>query len=504
MVDLLTVGLDGAGNHLLGDWINSGVLPTLSELQTSGASGTLQSTLPPVTCPAWRCITTGSNPGKLGVFWWENFDKEKNELWIPDSTDFGAPDIWDYTSERGKTMASINIPTTYPPSNIDGIMISGIENSNSYTHPPAMESEIESAVGYVPSLNFPVRSISKNPERLESIKEAILSKLKAAEYIIEEYNPDHVHVVVFHVNSIQHYNWGGDRVKEVWKMIDAKIGDLSGRDDVRNTMIVSDHGSNEIDTVFNINRWLKQEGYLQTTTSITDKLADTGITKRNVGRILEKCGLVRTAKSITPGYILDLIPDEENEFRRSAKESKIQWEQTTAFAGGQGPVYLLDERYRDELKSKLEDVTVDGKKVAKNVWYDTEVYSGQFVNQAPDLIIEQNDGVHISGALGRESVFTNPENWKWESENHRDGIFIGAGEDFRECEVEQASVYDIAPTSLALLGLPPAARMDGSCLESALSVEAPDSVRYELEETEGEGMENPELQDRLEDLGYLS
>ncbi len=53
MTKLLIIGLDGATFDLIKPWAAEGKLPTLAKLMHDGVTGDLESTLPPVTSPAW-------------------------------------------------------------------------------------------------------------------------------------------------------------------------------------------------------------------------------------------------------------------------------------------------------------------------------------------------------------------------------------------------------------------------------------------------------------------
>src|SRR5512139_2262734 len=68
MTKLIIIGLDGATFDLIKPWAAEGKLPTLARLMHDGVTGDLESTLPPVTSPAWPTFMTGKNPGKHGVF----------------------------------------------------------------------------------------------------------------------------------------------------------------------------------------------------------------------------------------------------------------------------------------------------------------------------------------------------------------------------------------------------------------------------------------------------
>jgi len=85
----------------------------------------MESCPPPVTCPNWRCYSTGKNPGKLGVFWWEKIDTEERTLTTPTSRSFKSSNYWDYLNDAGKTVGIMNLPMSYPPFEVDGWMVAG-------------------------------------------------------------------------------------------------------------------------------------------------------------------------------------------------------------------------------------------------------------------------------------------------------------------------------------------------------------------------------------------
>ncbi len=65
---VIVIGLDGGSFNLLKPWMDQGVLSNLKQIETTGISAPLRSSIPPVTCPAWPCFMTGKNPGKHGVY----------------------------------------------------------------------------------------------------------------------------------------------------------------------------------------------------------------------------------------------------------------------------------------------------------------------------------------------------------------------------------------------------------------------------------------------------
>ena len=65
------IGLDCAPPELVFDrWRDE--LPNLRRLMDSGVWGPLESTIPPITVPAWMSMMTGKDPGTLGVYGFRN------------------------------------------------------------------------------------------------------------------------------------------------------------------------------------------------------------------------------------------------------------------------------------------------------------------------------------------------------------------------------------------------------------------------------------------------
>jgi predicted AlkP superfamily phosphohydrolase/phosphomutase len=64
----VVIGLDGVAWRLLEPLIEHGSMPRLASLRARGAWGTLDSTVPTYTPPAWTSAITGVNPGRHGIY----------------------------------------------------------------------------------------------------------------------------------------------------------------------------------------------------------------------------------------------------------------------------------------------------------------------------------------------------------------------------------------------------------------------------------------------------
>lgn len=98
MTRTLIIGLDGATWDVIKPLAEEGGLPTFKKLMEEGVWSDLESTIPPITVPAWFSLSTGMNPGKIGLFDFINRKDNSYKLYPTSSHDFQGKAIWDYVS----------------------------------------------------------------------------------------------------------------------------------------------------------------------------------------------------------------------------------------------------------------------------------------------------------------------------------------------------------------------------------------------------------------------
>jgi predicted AlkP superfamily phosphohydrolase/phosphomutase len=147
---VLVIGLDGATFDLIKPWADEGYLPTLTRLLKEGAHGSLRSTLPPMTAPAWTSFATGVNPAKHRLYDWVARQPDSYRFQPVTSLDCKAPTIYSLLGDAGRKVCVINVPMTYPPLSVNGVMISGMPAptaNSSITYPETLYDEIIENVG---------------------------------------------------------------------------------------------------------------------------------------------------------------------------------------------------------------------------------------------------------------------------------------------------------------------------------------------------------------------
>ena len=154
---VLTVAIDGATMDLIKPWADAGKLPALAKLIREGVSGRLESTLPPVTSPAWPSFATGKNPGKHGVF--DFIANTQGEFGLVNASSIDGRTLWDLLSSYGARVGIMGVPVTYPPSPVNGYMITGLLSPKGaeISYPQGFLSRYEEELGryrVAPSIGY--------------------------------------------------------------------------------------------------------------------------------------------------------------------------------------------------------------------------------------------------------------------------------------------------------------------------------------------------------------
>jgi len=509
MTSTLVVGLDGANWGLIEKWLAEGRLPNIDRLRNKGVHAISESEYPPVTCPNWKCYATSKNPGELGVFWWERIDMDDQEITFPNSTSFHSAELWDYFGDAGKSWFSLNMPTTYPPRDIpNGDLVAGgpLCADDGYASDPELERALESEFPYRVRPERALTGTEDSDAEVQAILDLIETRFDVLEWYIDKHDPEFAHVTIFLLNILQHYFWRDDPVRRAWELIDERIGRLLN--ETRNVILMSDHGCSSVDTVFHINQWLAEAGYLTTTASVSTVLDRLNITKERMSALAEALQ-IRTLARKAPDTLKNLFPQEGEGAKREAKASIVDWENSVALASGQGPLYVSPDCSAETLDQLIQDIaglqTPDGRPVATAVFRKEDVYSGQCIDIAPEIIIEQAPGIHIADGIGHQSIFTEPS--RWNAENDRDGLFLASGPDIKSGELGRISIKDIAPTILHLNGLDVPTDMEGEVLDVFVDGSIPEvddiDERQTIQVGKRSAHDSGAVEDRLEDLGYL-
>ncbi len=137
----IILGIDGLDPRICEKMMDAGDLPNFERLRRDGSFSRLRTSTPPQSPVAWSCIASGCNPGKHGIF---DFIRRDAKSYLPalsllrpnpsplrgrDSMFLPArsgPSFWKVASEKKVPASVIRWPTTFPPEEVNGRMLSGL------------------------------------------------------------------------------------------------------------------------------------------------------------------------------------------------------------------------------------------------------------------------------------------------------------------------------------------------------------------------------------------
>jgi len=480
---VLIISLDGGSWANLGRLADEGYMPNLARLISTGSSGVLKSTLPPLTPVAWSSFLTGVNPGKHGVISFGRLDKDFRSSGLVDRTVIKAVDLWRYASDNGKRVISINVPMTYPPQEINGIMVTGMFTPNmevEFTNPPEFKGEL---LRIVPQYEvFPdVAAIKSRPHKnvakfVNSMAGAVDYRAQAATYLLEKEDWDLCMLHIQETDLLQHPLWGYlDPVHPLYDegknrfiatrfyaKLDGHIGRVlacaqaqSKGDDLL-TLILSDHGFQSNFRSVNLQKWMWQQGW----TRLKNKGYGGGanILRRvdvfNLRKHLLKKGYrEKSSRMLSNGYDLG---------------------ESLALSAGTntwGFIKLLDTKPsdRERLTSQLHDLRdpQGGQRIVKRVLCREEIYQGPEVHTFPDFILEPDNGYTFSRGGPHDRFIRSVSAARDYHVGTHDvaGIIIAQGNGVKCNSHVDGSITDMFPTILYYLGLGIPSDIDGEVLD---------------------------------------
>jgi predicted AlkP superfamily phosphohydrolase/phosphomutase len=449
---VLVIGLDCAPPQLVFDELRD-ELPNLSKLMESGSYGELRSVTPPITNPAWYCMMSSKSPGTLGAYGFRHREiGSYTDKYLATHDRIPHDRVWNILSDQDdKRSVVIGVPNTYPPDDIDGIMVTSFLT-------PDTDSEFVSGMDkdelldiaafegeYTDNDDFfldieDFRS-DDNQRILDDIFAMAEQRAEVTKELLDREDWDFAMTVFMSMDRLHHGFWKHfdpehkdyeegnefeDAIPDYYRFLDRKVGEILEQVDDDTTIIVaSDHGARPIDGCICINEVLREEGLLT-------------------------------------------LKEEPDEMTR-LDEDMIDFENTEAWGWGgyyarlflnvegredQGQVPQDEyEAKRDELIELFEDLTgPDGNDIGTTVYKPEDVYD-EVNGDSPDLMVFFGDlSWRSSGSVGN-GIYLEENDTGPDHANHDwDGIYIidRPGDD-GQGNTGRQSILDIGPTVLEAL-----------------------------------------------------
>ena len=508
---ILIIGIDGATPDLVIPWCEEGKLPNINKLLNSGIYGDLKSTIPPITPAAWTSFLTGKNPGKHGIFDFMEREPGSYNFRYINSRSRKSQSLWNLLSDSGFKVGVLNVPMTYPPENIDGFMISGLDapDEKSAVFPGGLYEDIEKNVG---GFQLDIRHLgnmksdSQRYAFLDEVQEVEEQRVKVLLYLQEKYQCDFLMLVFNATDQVQHHFWHymdtshpkfdsagadkfGDAIFNIYKKIDELIGELNSKLNPTDAVILmSDHGFGPTSKYYlSTNHLLEEAGLL--------KFKKKGLMV-NFSTKTEKL-LKSVLSDNQKKYIANLLPKFRERFENFNLLGAIDWKNTKAFAfelTGLAPFIWINEgrkfpegtvwynKDKDEILKIISDCfevledPFDNEKLGTNVFLNYNIFKGSYSPNGPDAVVGswEKTGFNIKRnftAENRSSYFgidNTPllSGTEWSGTHRTNGLFLIAGEYLQKTgKLNGASIVDIFPTVLSIFNLGIPEEVDGKVLK---------------------------------------
>lgn len=551
---ILIIGLDGTTFNFIDPLIAKGRLPVLAKLMKEGIRSPLETIFPPITSAAWTSFITGKNPGKHGIFEFIQRRQGQARETAANATQRSGKALWDLFSEENRPAISTNFPVTYPPSPINGVMISDFmtpRGRRDITQPSAVLAELEAKFGPYKLYMTETYARGNVDNVLKELHEELDYKSKVNCYLMQKYDWQMFVTHIWGTDRCQHELWHifddthprhdkeeaklyRERIYDYWDTVDREVGNmLSAAGEDTAIFIASDHGFGPAYTYCAFNIWLMQEGFLKLKpdafTRLKKLMFSLGLTPEFAYTLLRNPLLksLRPSRGVgTQKSKVGLI----NKFFLSFND--VDWSKTTAFSkGNYGQIFVnlkgreIDgsvapgeeyERVRNQVIEKLrqiKDPKNNGRLIGP-IYKREETFSGEHLTDAPDICFLPEDMSYVS--LGSLDFMSNRFMVKsfGNSGTHRlHGVLIAKAKELKSnFSLSNAHITDAAPTILHLANLPIPPDMDGKVLSEIFTEEflrnnpvriGKEASRGQVAAAEFSDEESEEVRARLHELGYM-
>ncbi len=536
---MMILGLDGVSWRVTQQMVSEGRIPTLGRLIKEGAAGPLYSTIPAISPTAWASFMTGKNPGQHGVYGFGL--KIPGSYFLEPFSSRGrvqSQSLWGILSSRGKRVAVINVPMTYPPEPVNGVLIAGFgtpdESSNKFVYPENYMDPLREKLGqYILDLNWVEYDTKGISALLEDAHKMTRNRTDYGKHILAQENWDLYMLCYVITDRLQHCLWqyieparplSAEEQKirrdilDFYDFLDSCLKEVIDASPQSSVMVMSDHGFGHFNATINLNNWASDHGFLTWRAEAQPSKVRFAV---KVGRRL---GLNRKMfQKVADSLGMDSYKAVE---KLSSRSNAIDWTKTRAFSFCPDGFYFnLKGRERDgivepgaeadrlfdEIKEKLLELRdpETGKKVIYKIERPEKVYSGSKLKNAPDLVVTESDARYtLMYNLSRTpQIFVRS---KWRSGNHDpEGIVIVKGAEIAPRRIERADLIDLAPTALHLLGEAVPMEMDGRTISELAPGTEPELVRtaaagaQDAPEELLSAEEREMVFERLKGLGYF-
>ena len=435
------IGLDGTPYTFMQRLIAEGRAPNAARLAQQGSLLRMDSVWPWVSSVAWSSMMTGVNPAKHNIFGFIDRDPATNRQFIPTSRNMKARTLWEVLGDAGKRVVVVNVPVTYPPRQVNGILVAGFLSPTleRAVHPPSYLPTLKS-LGYIVDAD-PWKARESKDLALQEVNSVLDARIRTLFHMVDNEEWDYLHVHIMETDRLHHFLWqqmeDGDPTYapafyDFYRRIDNMLGELANRLDNNTTLVwMADHGFCTIKKEVYVNRWLMDHGWLKLLNEPPD---------RKKG--LEEIDPSSAAYSLDPGrIIIRLRGREKNGYVSPGAEYQSLCDEIATAA--------LDLRDPE-----------DDEPVFQTVFRREELYHGPYLDQAADLILAPYDGYDPKGPLYKETLTYKGDELVGMHTFDDAMLYVGG----RAIPQTRFSVLNVMPTILDLMDVAYPPGLDGTSM----------------------------------------
>lgn len=431
---LCVLSIDGVPLSLLQSPEAEAHMPFFTRLKRGGGLREIHSVHPVVSSVAWASFLTGVNPGRHGIFGFVDKDEEMHHT-ILTGASLRAPPLWTYLNQAGLRTILINVPSTYPPRPLDGILISDFltPSIGKAAFPCSLEATLVRR-GYI---------IDPDPWKAKVDREGYLWDCHAALeartslalellggqrweffmlHLMETDRVNHLYLDAAEDPAAPFHQGFWDFYQAVDRCLERLVGALPGGCEL---VILSDHGFCPIRKEVELNVYLREAGFLRVPQGAREP-AEIDPASR--------------AYCLIPGRVFVNLKGREPT----------------------GTVAPSDyDGVREEVAAALLEMRdPDGTgRVIRRVFRREELYRGPLLERAADLVAHPERGYELKAVLDGGPLYHRSH--RVGMHTYRDAALFVRRRALRE---GKATILDVSPTLFNLLDLGPPEAFEGRSL----------------------------------------
>jgi predicted AlkP superfamily phosphohydrolase/phosphomutase len=491
---VLVIGLDGATWTNLVPLADNGDMPALRRLMNHGAWGTLTSTIPALTPPAWTSLVTGTNPGKHGIYHFRHTPpRDYYQRRLNTSGDIHSPTLWQRLGAHGRQVGVINVPLCHPVYPVNGFITSDAfaPDPAVRTHPPELAADLKDYIVDVTHYPRALPGTAGYEQQMRAFidenERVLLSQVDAAARLMRSRPWQFFMIALMLTDRLGHYCWKfsdpaladslttdeqkriAARCRAVYRQLDtqiARLADAAGPDCA--LVVVSDHGFGPAPaSFFHTNRWLSQRGYLH--------LLPPWHWKRAVHGYLPRSWKTKLHTPVDTKY--GLVDWRRTKVWADPLESRavaIHVNRADRYPDGIVAGAEVEPLLHKLTRELTEETTARGRKVVAEIHRGAALFHGPQAQDAPDLVCILDKSFDVPASFRRDVRATGlvvPNRHVLRDGGHEpEGIFLLHGPNVSAAgKLPPQSILSIAPTVLHLFGLPIADDIDGEPITAAFT-----------------------------------